>query len=309
MAMGWLKRCAGRLVRHPVQMVDSYPMYQPQPVEPVIFIAFDQLIEPTAVLPTIQVTANGDAQTMRLATEDEIAADEQVSRMVSYSREGYWKALYPERPLPTDSEIIVTIGPDTPSAEGPRLTTDPQSFTFYTYPPLRLEEHNCGWSRNECPPLTPFFLHFNNPIDPVAFDESMILIEPELPGATVQLSYNSLTIQGLTEGRTTYQVTIDESLPDLFGQTLGEDETVRFSVDTAVPHVSGPREILVTNDPSASSPSLSLYTINYDELRVKAYAVEPSDWNAYTTYRRNFERDDNPPTPPGQFSAGRDHFY
>ena len=284
----------------PVQMVDSWPMYEPQPLEPIIFIAFDQLIEPTAVLSTIQVTADGNNQTMRLATDEEILADERVSRMVNYSREGYWLALHPERPLPTDSEIIVTIGPDTPSAEGPRLTTDTQSFTFYTYPPLRLEEHNCGWSRNQCPPLTPFHLHFNNPIDPANFDESMILIEPELSGATVQLSYNSLTIQGLTEGRTTYQVTIDASLPDLFGQTLGEDEVVRFSVDTAVPFVSGPQEILVTSDPSASNPSLSLFTINYDELQVRAYAVEPSDWDAYTAYRRDFERDDNPPTPPGR---------
>jgi hypothetical protein len=61
-------------------MVDSYPMYESQPLEPTLFIAFDQLIEPTAVLPTIHVTADGDSHSMRLATEDEIAADERVSR-------------------------------------------------------------------------------------------------------------------------------------------------------------------------------------------------------------------------------------
>jgi uncharacterized protein YfaS (alpha-2-macroglobulin family) len=128
----------------------------------------------------------------------------------------------------------------------------------------------------------------------------MIRIQPELPGARVQLNYNSLTIQGLTAGRTTYRVTIDGSLPDLFGQTLGDDETVRFDVDTAVPFLSGPQEPLITTDPSASEPGLTVFVMNYDELNVQAYAVAPSDWPAYTTYRRNFDQQDSQPTPPGR---------
>lgn len=284
----------------PVQMVNSYPpSYQPQPLEPVIFIAFDQLIEPTAVLSTIHLTADGDTQAIRLATPEEIAADDQVSRLSDSAREGYWLALRPERPLPADAQIEVTIGPNTPSAEGPRLNPNAQTFTFYTYPPLRLERHTCGWYENECPPLMPFIIEFNNPLDPAAFSETMIRIEPELPGATVQLNYNSLTIQGLTKGRTRYEVTIDGSLMDAFGQTLGDEETVRFRVDTAVPFVSGPQEMLVTTDPSANDPSLTLYVMNYEELHVRMYAVTPEAWDAYMDYRRDFDQQDELPTPPG----------
>ncbi len=285
----------------PVQMVNSYPpSYQPQPLEPVIFITFDQLIEPTAVLPTIQLTADGDTQAIRLATAAEIEADDQVSRLAEFAREGYWLALRSEQPLPSDAQIDVTVGPDTPSAEGPRLTTEAQSFNFRTYPPLRLERHTCGWSEDDCPPLTPFHIEFNNPLDTAAFSETMIRIEPELPGATVQLNYNGLTIQGLTKGRTRYEVTIDGSLMDVFGQTLGDDETVRFRVDTAVPFVSGPRELLVTTDPSASDPSLTLYVMNYEELHVRMYAVSPDEWDAYMAYRRDFDQQkDELPTPPG----------
>ena len=287
----------------PVQMISSYPQYEPQPLEPIVFIAFDQLIEPTAVLPTLQLTADGDAQAIRLATAAEVAADERVSRLVENSRDGYWLAVRPERPLPTDAFIEVTVGPNTPSAEGPRRSTDAQMFSFSTYPPLRLERDTCGWSGGDCPPLTPFNIEFNNPLDPAAFTESMIRIEPELPGATVQLNYNSLTIQGLTKGRTTYVVTIDGSLTDLFGQTLGDAETVRFRVDTAVPFVSGPQELLVTTDPSANDPSLTLYVMNYDELQVKLYAVTPDDWPAYMRYLRDLDQmdeDDEMPTPPGE---------
>ncbi len=284
----------------PVQMVNNYPpQYQAQPLEPVIFIAFDQLIEPTAVLRTIQLTADGDTQAIRLANPDEIEADDQVSRLAESAREGYWLALRPEQALPADAQIIVTVGPNTPSAEGPRLTQEAQSFNFHTYPPLRLTRHTCGWYEDECPPLTPFIIEFNNPLDPEAFSETMIRIEPELPGASVQLNYNSLTIQGLTKGRTRYEVTIDGSLTDAFGETLGDEETVRFRVDTAVPFISGPRDMLVTTDPSASDPSLTLYVMNYEELHVRMYAVSPEEWDAYIAYRRDFDQQDELPTPPG----------
>ncbi|MCB8980389.1 MAG: hypothetical protein H6657_23510 [Ardenticatenaceae bacterium] len=288
----------------PVQMVNSYPnSYEPQPLEPIIFVRFDQLIDQNAVLSVIRLTADGDTQAIRLATAAEIAADERVSRMAESAREGYWLALRPEQPLPADASIDVTIGPNLPSAEGPRLNPNTQSFNFYTYPPLRLERDTCGWSNGDCPPLTPFHLEFNNPLDPEAFSETMIRIEPELPGATVQLSYNSLTIQGLTRGRTTYEVTIDAGLTDIFGQTLGEDEDVRFRVDSATPFVSGPQENFITADPSTSDPSLTLYVMNYDELRVKLYAVTPEDWPAYLRYLRDFDQmneDDDFPTPPGE---------
>ncbi|MCA9997051.1 MAG: hypothetical protein KDE56_14935, partial [Anaerolineales bacterium] len=158
----------------------------------------------------------------------------------------------------------------------------------------------CNWSDGPCPPLTPFIIEFSNPLDPAAFSDSQIRIEPALPGATVQLNYNSLTIQGISKGRTTYRVTVDGGLKDVFGQTLGEAETVRFDVSTAVPFLSGSSDILITTDPSAADPSVTLYVMNYGELNVQIYAVEPSDWPAYTAYRREFDQQENPPTPPGR---------
>lgn len=288
----------------PVQMVSNYPAsYEAQPLEPIIFVAFDQIVEPEAILAITRLTADGDSEAIRLATEAEIAADETVSRRVESALAGRWVAFRAERPLPPDTEIIVTIGPNIPSAEGPRLNPNTQSFSFYTYPPLRLERDTCGWSDRDCPPLAPFYLEFNNQLDPEAFSESMIRIEPELPGATVQLSYSTLIIQGLTQGRTTYEVTIDAGLTDVFGQTLGDDETARFRVDSATPFVSGPREPLVTSDPSTSNPSLTLFVMNYDQIRVKLYAVTPEDWPDYLRYLRDFDQmdeDDDFPTPPGE---------
>jgi hypothetical protein len=47
----------------PARMTTSYPYDVPQPLEPLFFIAFDQRIDPAAVLDTIQVNAGTSPST------------------------------------------------------------------------------------------------------------------------------------------------------------------------------------------------------------------------------------------------------
>ncbi|MCI0397330.1 MAG: MG2 domain-containing protein [Chloroflexi bacterium] len=285
----------------PPQMQSYHPTGGPQPLEPVIFVAFDQLVDPEAVLATIAVTAGGQPVAVRLASEEEIAADEAASYLAENASEGRWLAFRAQQPLPTDTTVNVTIGPGTPSAEGPLTTPEAQSFSFYTYAALQIVNHYCGWSGNsDCPPFTPLYIEFNNPLDVDAFTGSMIQIEPELPGATVNLVGSAIEIQGATQGRTTYRVTVDGATPDIFGQKLGQAQTMSFEVGSAPPSLGGPNQPLVTLDPSASRPVLSVYAINYSRLHVRAYAVEPADWPAYKVYLRDYYQPEGPPTPPGR---------
>jgi hypothetical protein len=148
-------------------MIDYYPSNSPQPLEPIFYVAFDQLIDREAVLASIEVTADNRAVSLRLATEAEIAADERVSFLAENAAEnaaeGRWLAFRALEPLPTEASIQVIIPPGTPSAEGPLTTTEAQSFSFQTYAQLRITNDFCGWySGSDCPPFTPFFIEFNN---------------------------------------------------------------------------------------------------------------------------------------------------
>jgi hypothetical protein len=196
--------------------------------------------------------------------------------------------------------VQVTIGPGTPSSEGPLLTEEEQSFSFFTYAPLQITNHECGWYDGECPPLNPFHIYFNNPLDIDAFDESMLSVDPEIQGAAVSVGGRSITIQGLTQGRTKYDVTVDGSIKDIFGQTMGRDETVRFKVGSAPPSLVGPDQLLVTLDPSADQKVFTVYSINYSKLRVRAYDVEPADWPAFKAFLQEYYRNEDPPDPPGR---------
>lgn len=286
----------------PPSMVQFYPNHGPEELDPFIFVSFDQRIDPQSVLNTITATADGQPFTISLASQDEYQEDEDIARLIENTPEGRWLVFVPDQSLPKNSDIQITIGPETPSAEGPLSTSAVQFFSFFTYPPLKVEDQSCYWfsSEDECYPLSPFNIYFNNPLDPDLYQESMVSVDPAIPGATISIAGNSITISGATEGRTTYRVTIDSELTDQFGQQLGRDEKLTFKVGKAEPVLFGPDDTLVTLDPASDTPVLSLYTINYSKLDVKIYSVVPSDWPAFQSYLQEYYRTDQPSPPPGR---------
>jgi hypothetical protein len=284
----------------PPKMTASYPGSDAEPLSPVFVVTFDQRVDPEAVLKTVVVTANGSPVPVRLATPDELAADKEARRTADNVAEGRWLAFMAEQPLPADAEIAVTIGPGTPSAEGPLVTHEAQSYRFHTYAPLRIERWGCSWGNETCPPLTPLFISFNNPLDEAAYEESMLRIEPALPGATVDVAGNMISIQGATAGRTTYTAIVSGSLKDTFGQTLGKDARLSFKVGSAEPIIYGPEQPFVTLDPAARTPALTVYTINQNRLRVRAYRVQPADWPAFRSYLQHYYEQNNQSEPPGE---------
>ncbi len=284
----------------PPKIVTNYPSDSPQPLEPLFFILFDQRIDPASVLKTIQVTAGSRNVDIVLASQTEIDADERVSQMAKDSPEGRWLAFRATQPFPTETNISVSIGPGTPSAEGPLTTTETQSFGFSTYTPLRIEEYRCSWYDDKCPPLTPFSIRFNNPLDMDVFSEDMLKVKPEIPGMTVNVYGNSIEISGETKGQTTYTVTVSGRIQDVFGQQLGRDADLKFKVDKAEPLLVNTGQNFLTLDPSASKAVFSVYAINYKKLNLKIYAVQPSDWPAYKQYLRDWQQTDAPPKMPGR---------
>jgi len=274
--------------------------FEAQPQDPIIFIAFDQQIDPEAVLETISVTASREQFDLSLVTQEEAEEDEQIKRRLERTREGYWLAFRADELFPTDTTVVVNVGPDTPSVEGPLTTESVQSFSFQTFAPLRIERHFCGFSADECPPMSPFEILFNNSLDLENFDESMISVEPEIPNLRVETFGSVLFIQGTTQGRTTYEVTISTEVKDIFGQSLEEDQTIEFTTTEMPRFFTGPDSHFITLDPSTNTPTFNIFSVNYDSLRVRAYAVQPEEWPLYLEfYRRNAGRGESNLEPPG----------
>jgi uncharacterized protein YfaS (alpha-2-macroglobulin family) len=274
----------------PPQVKVKYPEGGPQRRDALIFIAFDQRINPAAVLPTIKVSAGRTNMSVRLATPQEIERDETVRKLVAATEKERWVALRVNdsaggaASMPADAVINVTVGPGTPSAEGPRTTTKPETFSFHTFGPLRVVKSLCGYE-GSCSPFDTWSITFTNPLDAEAFQDSYIRIEPEVPGFKTEIYGNMLVIQGAKRGRTVYKVTLDKAIRDQFGQTLGASASITFNVGPAPQALAASGEGFITLDPSGP-PRFSVYSINYDRLKVSLYRVGPEDWSAFTEYMR-----------------------
>ncbi|MFL6212574.1 MAG: alpha-2-macroglobulin family protein [Blastocatellia bacterium] len=279
---------AWRFSTPPPQVKQFYPQVGPTTRDPLMFVEFDQRINPEAVLKTIKLRGGQREYGLRLASRDEIAADESVSNMAKAAEKDRWFAFRVVAvngaglPLPADTGVDVSVGPGTSSAEGPRTTTAAQSYSFSTYGPLRVTEHRCGY-QERCTPFDVWQITFTNPLDAASFEQSQVRVTPEFAGMKTAIYGNTLQIMGVKRGRTTYQVKLAATIRDQFGQTLGADVPLTFNVGSAEPALTGPGRTRFVLDPAAR-PALSVYTINQPALKVRLYRVGPEDWPAFTQY-------------------------
>lgn len=292
-------RTLGKAVRWtfttpPPQLVSGSPTGGPHGRSPVMVAVFDQKIDAAAVLATIKTTPS---TTLRLATDAEVKADATAAAVMGRTEANRAVAFVAAEPFPTATSVTVTVGPGTPSLEGPLKTDAPQTSTFRTYGPMGVEDAGCGYG-GECPPLAPWHVRFTNPIDIAKFQPAMIKVSPPLAGMKVDVNGAYLGIRGMSKGRTQYTVTLDPSIPDVFGQTLGSTQPVAIKVGSARPALAGPRESYLLADPFAN-PSYTVFSINHPRLRVRTWRVTPADWPRYAAFMQKVNQDDVFPTPPG----------
>lgn len=268
----------------PPTVTGQFPQDGPVGVDPVVFIEFDQKVEPAAIANSTVLKYGGQSTALRVATEKEVAADDPVRELVARAKKGRFVALKAGVQLPKGTHVQVVVRRGTPSAEGPKTTDKEQSFEFYTYTRLQLERSRCGGS-TDCPPTADWTIEFNNPLDEQAFDPASIQIEPEVPGAVIRLWGDRINIGGMKQGRTRYTVTIPTSIKDRFGQSLEKAERATFDVGPADKTLFGMGKELVTLDPFGP-PKLAVHSVNHKKLKVQIHKVVPADYGAWNRWRR-----------------------
>src|SRR5215213_9515549 len=124
----------------PPKVEQMIPNGQTTRRDALMFISFDQEINPEAVLKTITVTGGAKKLPVRLATQQEIDADGSISYYAKQTQPKRWLAFravnsdgLTENALPADAAIGVTVNKGTPSAEGPLTTTKEQAYGFRTF--------------------------------------------------------------------------------------------------------------------------------------------------------------------------------
>lgn len=286
----------------PLTVKTSYPAKDStQPRDSLMFIEFDQRIDPASVLRSIRVTSGNRVLKTRLATSDEVkqamARDWNATaalREAAKDRSIAFRAVdpqtgSPDHALPVDARVEVSVVSGAPSAEGPNTTAKPAGFDFRTYGPLKVAEHGCN-GESRCLPYDVFEIEFSNELSEV--DHSKIRVEPALAEMEIATYGSNVTIDGVKRGDTTYRVTFDKSFKDKFNQTLGRDLTLTFRVGPNPRRFVGPPNDFVVMDP-ASPTRCSVFSVNFAQLNVRLYSVTSSDWPQWAAYKRDVK-----PVPP-----------
>jgi alpha-2-macroglobulin len=266
-----------------------YDKSQSQARDTLMFIEFDQRIDPAVVLKNIKVRAEGTEISTRLATKEEIEADENLKDRIQNAEKDRWLAFRAvdaksgatKLALPLDAHITVSVDSGTPSLEGPLRTEKAQEFAFRTYGPLKLINSECGYNKN-CTPNDMIRLWFNNQLRPEGLDASKIRIEPSTPRPETTVYNNWIGIGGMKPD-TTYRITIDKSVTDIFDQQLGKDETVTFAVGPMSPRFVLSASVFSVLDPAAPR-QISLYSLNLKTVRVSLYKPQPEDWFQFKSF-------------------------
>lgn len=293
----------------PPTLKNSYPSGESQPRDPLMFLEFDQRIAAERMLEGLKLQPASAGVRLRLATSEEIAADQSVNALVKQAQAGRWLVLRAvsadgatKNALPPDTSVRVVIPTGTPSAEGPRATVKEQSFTFKTFGALRVTDKQCGYQKR-CSPFDSFNFSFSNQLDDDSFRPEQVKITPEIPEVKISQSYNRIQIEGAKRSNTTYTVTLDRGIKDTFGQTLTGENEHTFKVTTADPTLFATGDGFVVLDP-AGRRAFTVYSLNHAQLRVALYKVTPDDWLQFRRYQGS--RNSNEiPAPPGKLDSDK----
>lgn len=293
----------------PPTITSSYPgKNQTQTRDPLMFVEFDQRIDPDSVLKMIKIRAGALVRDARLATSEEVRKHEDVRELADKATAGRWLAFFAVNPtspapdaLPAGARVLVTIGAGTPSAEGPKRTAKAQTFSFPTYGALRVTGHDCDDSKR-CHRNDSFDISFTNRLDESSFKNSSIRIEPAIENMKTSISGETLTIEGVKRVRTVHRVYLDPGIRDEFGQSLGSSPLISFYIAPTRPVLSAPEKSFGVINPFGPA-AFSVYTINYNSIKVRLYSVQAEDYSQWLAYQS--PRDGKQIPRPGKLVLSR----
>ncbi|HTK26585.1 MAG TPA: MG2 domain-containing protein, partial [Pyrinomonadaceae bacterium] len=297
----------------PPTLEQMIPANQTVRRDALMFVSFDQAINPEAVLRTINVAAGGRRLATRLATQAEVDADGSIGYYAKQAQPGRWLAFRAinadgstANAMPAASQITVTVEKGTPSAEGPLTTPKAQGYSFQTYSPLKFVRAWCGWQGNtKCTPFQQWYLEFNNQIDSAEFAKELLKIMPSPEEIKIYPSGNYIVVDGYKKGRTTYNITVDGALKDIFGQTLGQAATTTIKVGSADQNLYAQGGTMSVIDPFGTR-SYSIYSTNLNSVNVRMYSVQPQDWRQFQQYVMRLNYDDGQrPAIPGRLVSDK----
>ncbi len=228
--------------------------------------------------------------------------------------------LTPAEPLPHGADVTLTVSAELKGTQGNLPMDEPYQLDYSIYGDFLLVELGCSVSAyGGCSPSGGFHLEFSNPVKwTEAVRHVRITPETRLPEAPEWSDDGrsaTVYVSARLEPETTYKVTVDAALRDVFGQPLGgtrEQEfrtgsyppIARLDFDGGVLEAEGPHQV------AARFRNVEAATLRLRQLTLEEYLAARADNRGYGWDRTSWFKDDEtrgvvrstlrPNTPPNQ---------
>lgn len=277
-----------------LKLIDKYPFAgQTTGVTPLFALTFNQRVDAKRLQPFICLCKTGflkekqiPVTLLQLADLDKSEAEGASTikaRLKDLPKDRYviFKA---NETLEPDTKYSVVVRSGAVSAEGKRVTAADQSYSFSTYPPLRVVDTNGTgrWGRDYLDEDDSFAFRFNNSLDISKFpaDKYIESIKPEPKEVVPSASGNTFIINADTKANTNYTVRLNPEITDVYGQKLGKTSSFTFKVGPAQPYMFSPGSGLNLLDPD-NNKVYSVYTMHLKSFRAKLFKCDIMDWHRY----------------------------
>src|SRR5690606_16906974 len=189
-----------------------------------LLLRFNQAVDARKVADAITLRGGGKQVELELIgaerwTESDLAP--WIESWVTGGEQDWERArvvvLRPKQELAPNTKYTVKL-PAGVYGEGPERSAA-ISFTFNTYPPLRLSQHKCDPS--PCSASYGLLINASNQIrDARVIDK--VHVSPEVEDLEIHEAWNGISLSGKFVGETSYEVTVDAGLQDIYGQQLAK---------------------------------------------------------------------------------------
>lgn len=269
----------------PVRIVAAAPQGSGVGPTPLAYALFNQPVDPQIILKSLKIAPRlgkdkyGSGVALELVPQEQVSERAEIRVVVKERPSNYWVAFRPQAPLKADTDYSLLLEAGAKGAEGSLKTTQPQAFDFKTFERLHLVATNsAGWRKDGLSPALDWRLTFNNRLDAKALAPAQILqVEPKLEEMAIRYRGQSLFVSGRRQPNTTYKVTINPQLRDVYAQHLGANPGATFKVGPLSPILIAPGSELSLLDP-ASPHTYSVYSASLSSFKAKLFAVSPSDY-------------------------------
>lgn len=278
----------------PPRVIQWSPSSSPTSLSPLFLICFNQLISSPSILSHIHLSLDGDLNLgPKFSSDDfelveETLAEKEWPNFITKEVAGNWVAFkLREKLLERFTSYVLCVPSGCPSAEGDLASLEDWSTSFSTYGPLVIEStdnHSSFYSNNTEKPC--WELRFSNELDHLSVSKIAVHVSPSIQDFDVihTIGSSSISLQPLPRPDTTYSVTLDASIKDIYGQHLDASKrTAEFKSGPVHPlegSVLGPNNMIILNPSALADPFISLTVYNFSSLRIQLYQVDASDWSS-----------------------------